>query len=243
MGNFQFSINQYKSSATHISNRYLQDSMYASRLVSEFVPKMQRALAKTMEVDILRTLPVAQAAGNNTINGGWHRWVARGANETLSIQDFIQANISLNLANVPQEGRVAIVDPTAEAALAGIANIVSVSNNPMWEGIVRDGMTTGTRFRMNIYGFDVYISQNLHRVGAETLNSRTTTQGVANLFFSAAADAVPIVGLIRQPPKVESEYNKDYQREEYVVTCRYGFAMYRPENTVVVLTDTDQAFA
>lgn len=242
-GNFQFSINRYKSSATFITNQMLQDSMYASRLVSEFVPKQARSLAKSMEIDILRTIPVGQtAANNNVINGGWHRWVASGTNETITINDFIRANIALNLANVPATNRIAIVDVSVEAALASLSNLVTVQNNPMWEGIVRDGMTTGMRFKMNIYGFDVYISQNLHRVGAETLNSRTTTQGVANLFFSAAADALPIVGLVRQPPKVESEYNKDYQREEYVTTCRYGFSLFRPENAVVVLTDTDQVF-
>jgi len=63
---------------------------------------------------------------------------------------------------------------------------------------------------------------------------------VNNLFFSAVSDLLPIVGLIRQPPKVDSEYNKDFQREEYVTTCRYGFKLYRPENMVVVLSDTDQ---
>ena len=61
-----------------------------------------------------------------------------------------------------------------------------------------------------------------------------------NLFFSAASDVLPIVGAIRQAPKVDSSYNKDAQREEYVTTCRYAFKLYRPENMVVVVTDTDQ---
>ena len=65
----------------------------------------------------------------------------------------------------------------------------------------------------------------------------TAAAGVANLFFSAASDVLPFVGLIRQPPKVDSEYNKDFQREEYVTTCRYGFKLYRPENLVVVLSN------
>jgi hypothetical protein len=30
------------------------------------------------------------------------------------------------------------------------------------------------------------------------------------------------------------------QREEYVVTARYGLKLYRPENAFVVITDTDQ---
>lgn len=247
-GNFQFSISQYKSSATFITNKMLQDSMYASRLVSEFVPTQARAIAKAMEIDILKTPVLGQTASNpNVINTAAHRWVGSGTAETIAIKDFIQANYSLNMANAPATNRIAIVDPTVEVALASIANIIQVQNNPQWEGIVRDGMSTGLRFKMNIYGFDVYVSQNLYKVGVETItapgaSARTTAQGVANMFFSAAPEASPIVGLVRQEPKVESEYNKDYQREEYVTTCRYGYAFYRPENMITILTDTDQVY-
>jgi hypothetical protein len=104
-------------------------------------------------------------------------------------------------------------------------------------------MSTGLRFKMNIYGFDVYVSQNLKSGIAESVTgvggARTTTVGVANLFFSAAADVLPFVGAIRQQPKVDSEYNKDLQREEYITTCRYGFKLYRPENLCTVITDTN----
>lgn len=136
---------------------------------------------------------------------------------------------------------VALVDPSVEYALSTLSNLTNVSNNPRWEGIVRDGMSTGTKFVMNVYGFDVYVSQNLKvNTTSETINSVTASAGVNNLFFSAAPDVLPIVGSIRQPPKVDSEYNKDMQREEYITTCRYGFKLFRPENMVVVLTDTDQ---
>lgn len=110
-----------------------------------------------------------------------------------------------------------------------------------WEGIIRDGMSTGMKFIANVYGFDVYVSQNLPSGKTETISGRTvTTNGVANYFFSAAPDVLPFVGNVRQPPKVDSEYNKDLQREEYVTTCRYGYKLYRPENMVVVLSDASQ---
>lgn len=48
-GNFTFSIDQYKSSATYITNRMKQDSMYMDRLVASFVPKQNRAIMKAME--------------------------------------------------------------------------------------------------------------------------------------------------------------------------------------------------
>jgi hypothetical protein len=93
------------------------------------------------------------------------------------------------------------------------------------------------------------VSQNLKvNSGSESItpsggSAGTAAAGVNNLFFSAAQDVVPFIGSMRQPPKVDSEYNKDLQREEYVTTMRYGMKLFRPENLVVVLSDTDQVYA
>jgi hypothetical protein len=240
-GQFTFTITEYKSIATHITKRMLQDSFLASQIQGQFVPKMRRALDKTMETDILALGPEAQTTGNlNQINGADHRWIGSAANETMGIDDFARASYALRKAEVPMNNLVAIVDPSVAFALETATNLVNVSNNPRWEGIIRDGMTTGMQFRMNVYGWDVYISNNLKTIGAETIDGKTTATGVANLFFSADQAALPFVGAVRQAPSVESEYNKDYQREEYVMTTRYGLKLYRPENMVVVITDTDQ---
>jgi hypothetical protein len=66
---------------------------------------------------------------------------------------------------------------------------------------------------------------------------------VNNMFFSAAGDVLPIIGQVRQAPKVDSSYNKDYQRDEFVTTARWGVKMFRPENMIMVVTDTDQVYA
>lgn len=245
-GNFTFSVTDYKASATYITNKMKQDSFYMSRLVSEFVPSQHRALMKSMEVGIMAIGPNGQTASNpNTINGADHRWVASGTGNVISVKDFAKARYALEKAYVPMTDLVAIVDPSVEYTLSTLTNLVNVSYNPQWEGIVRDGMSTGMRFRMNIYGFDVYVSDNLKKVGAETITASysgssalTTTTGAANLFFSASTGVLPFVGMLRQQPKVDSEYNKDYQREEYVTTCRWGFKLYRPENFVTVLSDS-----
>lgn len=242
-GNFTFSIDQYKQSATFITEKLKQDSMYASRLISSFVPKQNRAIQAAMETKILSVGPEAQTATSlNTINGAAHRWVGSGTSEVIALSDFAKARYALRKAFVPMTNLVAIVDPSVEYTLSTLTNLTNVSNNPRWEGIVRDGMSTsGMRFSMNVYGFDVYVSDYLKQnTTSETINSVTAAAGVANLFFSASSDALPIVGAIRQAPKVDSEFNKDLQREEYVTTARYGFKLYRPENMVVVLTDTDQ---
>jgi hypothetical protein len=241
-GNFTFTINKYKSSATYITNKMKQDSYYMSRLVSSFVPKQHRAISKAIEVDVLNLPFAGQTASDlNTINGAPHRWVAAGTSNVLVPQDFAKAKYALQKANVPMTNLVAIIDPSAEYQLGTITNLVNLSYNPKWEGVVREGMSTGMKFLFNVYGFDVYVSQNLPNGKTETINGRTvSTNGVANYFFSAASDVLPFVGNVRQPPKVDSEYNKDLQREEYVTTCRYGYKLYRPENMVTVLSDASQ---
>lgn len=241
-GNFTFTVNKYKSSATYITNKMKQDSFYMSRLVSSFVPKEARALAVAMEVDFLASGPNGQTGSDaNAINGADHRWIGQGTNETMDIKDFAKANYALNKANVPFNNRVAVVDPSVAYKLETLTNLVNVSNNPMWQGIITSGLSDGMKFIRNIYGFDVYVSNLLKtNTTTEQIGSPTAAAGVNNLFFSADASVLPIVGNIRQSPKVDSEYKKDYQRDEYVTTCRYDFKLFRPENLVVVVTDTDQ---
>lgn len=243
-GNFTFTMTDYKSSATYITEKAKQDWFYVNELTSMFVPKMHRALMVAMENDIMELGPDGQtSADSNTINGAKHRFVAGGTNDKISIVDFAKANYALDKANVPTQGRVAIVDPSVVHELATQTNLVNLSNNPTWEGIVRDQTVTGMRFVTSIYGFDVYVSNYLKSGMSETIDANSITNGVANLFFSTAGDVLPFVGAIRQMPKVDSEFNKDLQREEYVTTMRYGFKLYRPENMVVVLSDNSQVYA
>lgn len=241
-GNFTFTIDKYKSSATYITEKMKQDSFYMAKLVASFVPKQHRAIAKQMEVDALKLGNSGQTASDpNNINTAPHRYVAGGTSQQLVPIDFARAKFALQKANVPMTGLTAIIDPSAEYQLSTLTNLVNLSYNPRWEGIVRDGVSTGMKFLFNIYGFDVYVSQNLPNGITETVSSVTvTTNGVANYFFSAAPDVVPFVGVVRQPPKVDSDFNKDLQREEYVTTCRYGFKLFRPENIVTVLSDASQ---
>lgn len=246
-GNFRFRVTEYIQSGHSISNKMQQDSFYMSQLVSSFVPKQLRAIMKRMETDALRIGPDRQtAASSNQINGVAHRWVGSGvnssgvANQSISVEDFARARLALQMANVPMTNLTAIVDPSVEFTFNTLANFTNMLYNPQWEGIVRDGISTGMQFKANIYGFDVYVSQNLKKSITETVDSGTygavTSTGVANVFFSAAPDASPIVGAVRQPPKVDSKYEQDEQAEFYVTTSRYGLDLFRPENMVTVLT-------
>ena len=240
-GEFQFSVNKYKSSGHYITNKAKQDMYYMNQLVSSFVPKQARSIMETLETDIMALSASQTASSSNSINGASHRFVGTGTNEVITVADFAKARFSLKKANVPDRNLIAIVDPSVEFEMNNITNITNVSNNPRWEGVIASGIASGMSFLANIYGFDVYTSNYLADAN-EQIDSAgaTTAAGKANMFFSADSSVLPFVGAWRQMPQVDSEYNKDKQREEYVTTARYGVALYRPENLVCVLTDTDQ---
>jgi|TARA_R110002012_G_C11664243_1_gene612514 hypothetical protein len=238
-GQFTFTISEYLASGIYITEKAKQDVYYMNQLVSQFVPKQQRAIMEQVESKILGLESEQTEANVNSINGADHRFCATGTNEVFTVADFAKARYSLKKANVPDTDLVAIVDPSVEYTINTLTNLSNVSNNAMWEGVVASGIATGMRFVKNIYGFDVYVSNNLADAN-EAIGGITTAAGKANMFFSAAADVLPFIGAWRQMPKVDSEFNKDKQRDEYVVTARYGVKLFRPENLVCVLSDTDQ---
>ena len=244
-GEFTFTITDYVSSGHYITEKARQDLFYASELESKFVPSQARALGERIETDIM-ALGAGGASGGqtadatNSINGAEHRFVASGTNEVFTPADAAKALYALKKANVPGSGLIAIVDPSVEYAINTITNITSLSDNPRWEGIIATGIGSDMRFVKNIFGFDFYVSNYLPTAN-ETIGGVTTAAGVANIFFSAASsDILPFMGAMRQMPKVDGSYNIHKQREEYVTTARYGLKVFRPENLVCVLSDTDQ---
>jgi len=101
------------------------------------------------------------------------------------------------------------------------------------------------KFVSSVYGFDVYTSNFCATATDAALPDREgggavnfgTNNGKTNLFFSASQTVNPFVGAWRQAPEVDFEYNKDYQRNEFVTTARYGVKLYRPENMVRIITN------
>jgi hypothetical protein len=247
-GNFTFTISEYLSSATYITKKQMQDQFYTAEVVSTFVPKQRRAIMEHFEATILEQPEAvlgASANGQYAINNTYHR-MSGGNSGVIELQDFAYANLSLNKANVPATSRVAIVPPEVAYYLDTISAITSLSDNPMWEGIVANGISTGMKFVKNVYGFDVYMSNFLPDVtdnalperDGSTTNDFSSTAGKPCYFFSATSDILPFVAAWRQEPQVDYDYNKDKQRHEYVTTARYGKGLIRPENMQIVVTST-----
>ena len=244
-GEFTFSVDKYLSSATYMTKKAEQDIFYANELMSRFVPEQERAIMEHFETTTMAA-PEAGVAANSAeaIDGIAHR-IAGGNSGVIELADFAYARYALKKANVPDQAMVAIVDPSVEFVLNTLQNLVNVSNNPRFEGIVRDGIATGMRFVANVYGFDVYTSNYLADATDSALNERdgstaqdfSSTNGKVNLFFSASPTVNPFVGAWRQMPEVDYEYNKDFQRHEFVTTARYGVKLYRPENMVRIVSN------
>lgn len=243
---FQFTVDKYLQSASYMTKKAAQDSFYSAQLEARFVPEQERAIMEHFESTTFASPEVGVTANSaETTDGVAHR-IAGGNSGRIELADFAFARYALKKSNVPDRGMVAIVDPSVEYQLNTLTNLVNVSNNPMWEGIVRDGIATGMRFVANVYGFDVYTSNYLKATVADaalleadgtTAQDFSSTNGVANLFFSSDAGANPFVGAWRQMPEVDYEYNKDYQRHEYVTTARYGVKKYRPEGIVSIISN------
>ena len=245
-GEFTFTVDKYLSSATYMTKKAEQDTFYASELMSRFVPEQERAIMEHFESTTMAAAEAGVSANSaEAIDGVAHR-ISGGNAGKIQVEDFAFARYSLKKANVPDQAMVAIVDPSVEFTINTLSNLANVSNNPRFEGIVSAGIATGMRFVANVYGFDVYTSNYLadatdsalaERDGSTT-NDFSSTAGKVNLFFSASPTVNPFVGAWRQMPEVDYEYNKDYQRHEFVTTARYGVKLYRPENMVRVVTST-----
>lgn len=242
-GNFTFQIDQYKYSANSISEKFKRDSFWSAEIQAAFAPEQHRALMKGFEARVFNRANASQTASSlNTINTAPHRWVAKGTNNTLSIKDFFLAEYALRKANVPMRNLVAIVDPSAVFAFENQTNAVNLlSPMPRWGNMVNEGLVNGFQFRFSIAGFDVYVSNYLQNQISETVNSVAVTNGVANIFFSAEpGNTLPWIAAFRQMPTVFSEFNKDLQQTEFLTICEYGVQIFRPENLVIVLSDTTQ---
>ena len=243
-GNFTFTVDKYLSSATYMTKKAEQDTFYSSELMSRFVPEQERAIMEHFETTTLAA-PESGVSANSaeSINSVSMRVGSTGTGEVITLKEFAYARYALKKQNVPDSNLVAIVDPSVEYTLNTLSNIVNVSNNPRFEGLVRDGIATGMRFIANVYGFDVYCSNFLPTATDNALpdlaaanQDYSSTNGVVNLFFSADQSVNPFVGAFRQQPQVDYDYNKDFQRHEFVTTARYGVKLYRPENMVRVVT-------
>lgn len=241
-------ITDYVGDGWYVTDVLREDGSQIEQLAAHRAMAATRALQEDFESKFLKSAGVtAQTASNaNAINSFDHRWIADSAADNthkIGLQDFIEMKLSFDKANVPQMGRVALVDPVTEAVLNKLAATFSVDRNPQFQALLEAGFARDQKFLFNLLGWDIYTSNRLPRMtAAETIThlgvSETSAAGyIANVFMNVLDDTTkPIMGAWRRMPKVEGGRNRELLRDEFGVTARFGFGRQRSESLGVILT-------
>lgn len=253
-GNITLTITEFVGSGLALTDKQAEDSHLASEFDALFVPKQLRAIKERWETDLLAQSEKQTQADPNTINGLAHRYVASGGNGQLTLDDLVYAKLVMQKAEVPEQGWILIVDPIAEAAFNSITNLTNVSNNPMFEGIVTTGFAKNMKFLVNVFGFDVFVSNRLPRVGVENVDtsgittpapSGNGTSGAASVVCQAMAvtdeTIMPYMSAMRRMPRTEGERNpsKNGGQDEFYTTSRWGHGLQRPQSLVsIIISET-----
>jgi len=249
-GNVTLSITDYVGDAWKVTDDLREDGSQVDTLMSMRAMESTRALGENHETRFLQVAGTAQTAASvNLVNGRPHRWVAGGAGGTtrvMTLDDFIAMKLAFDKAGVPASGRMAIVDPIVEATLNSLTNIVNVSNNPMFDGIVTDGFARDHKFVKNIFGFDIWTSNYLPvKTATEAIdasayglaNDTAEIGDVANIFMCVTDDSTkPVMHAWRRQPKTEGWRESEERADKFQVTSRFGFGLQRLDTLGVILT-------
>lgn len=233
-------VSDYVQDGFYITDQLKQDSWKADMLFSKRVKASMYAFAKRMETDFYEACNAAQTASNtNTINGQAHRRCLDNPTAQALVDAIADIKLAFDKANVPEVGRIMIVDSRVENRLNKLSGTaVLVADSPRFESLLETGFARNHRFVRNIHGIDIFVSNLLPEISSETVDSVTCTSGVCNIAMCVADDdCKPVMGVIRQSPSPEFERNAKMKRDEWSATARWGFAVYRPESLYCLLVD------
>lgn len=236
-GEITFSITEYIGDAWFVTDDLREDGSQVEQLMAARATEHTRAIQERFETDFLTTAASVYAAASTgmPVNGFDHFIVSAETNNVFSLDHLISLRLAFDKANVPASGRVFIVDPVVEATLN---RLVSITNDvtQFASAILERGLAAGQRFINNWFGWDIMTSNRLYTGAA---NDGTTSIGSAvfNIGMCILDDQCkPVMGAWRRHPSVEGERNKDFRRDEFVDTARYGFGLQRIDTLVCVAT-------
>jgi len=244
-GTVQLQITDYIGDAWYITDVLRQDGSQLEALHAARAQEATRAIQENFETRFLSVMNSAQtAADRNLINGFSHRFRASGTNETLSEADLIDMALAFNKANVPMNGRIAIVDPVSAAAFSKRAQLTSNLDaaSSLTQDLVKNGFAKEHTFVTDLYGWQIWTSNRLPALDGEALTlfdgtSSASTDGVANLFMCIADDnTTPGMVAWRQQPKVETGRDRSKKRDEFDQTARWGVGPQRVDTLGVIRT-------
>lgn len=235
-GEITLRITDYVGDAWYVTDDLREDGHQIDALMAARSAESTRAIQEHFETRFLATANEAQVnAQPNEVNGFAHRVASTETGNVASTAAFIQARLAFDKANVPMQGRVAIVDPVVEATLASAVTITH-DVTEFGRNVLENGLSSGMRYTMSLFGWDIIVSNRLP-TGTFSDGTTSVTGAVANIFMNVVDDNTkPIMGVWRRQPQVEGERNKDRARDEFVVRARWGFGVQRTDTLFVYIT-------
>lgn len=235
-GEITMRLTDYVGDAWYVTDDLREDGTNIDMLMAQRSVESTRAFQENFETRFLETIPLAmQASSPYNVNGFPHKIVSADANGVATLDHFLAMRLAFDKANVPAEGRVAIVDPIVEATLSGLVTLTS--DITAWpKEILENGLARGQRFVTQIYGWNIITSNRLY-TGSANDGTTTIADAVWNLFMNVSDDQTkPVMYALRRAPKAEGERNKDRARDEFVVRSRYGLGVQRLDTAAVLAT-------
>lgn len=237
-GTITMSITDYIGDAWAVQDMLREDASQVEQLMAMRAMESTRAIQEQHETRFLSVCNSAQTDGAaNMVNGFAHRLASAETGNKAALDHFVQMKLAFDKANVPQQGRIAIVDPVVEATLNRLATAtISMDRQPFFQNILEEGWAKEHKFVANIMGWDIYTS---NRLATGTLSDGTTsvTGAVANIFMSVLDDNTkPIMHAWRRMPKTEGWRDYDNRQDKFQVTSRYGFGAQRVDTLGILVT-------
>ena len=236
-GTIKMTIDNYMGDAWYVTDDLKEDGARIDALMTARSMESARAIKEVFETRFLaRAVSALTPSNPNAVNGFNHMLVGSGANNTITINDFIAMRLAFDKANVPAGGRIAIVDPITAASFGKLIQLTG-DIQPWPQSILANGFDRDHTYVTTIHGWTVITSNRLPR-GSFSDGTVTVANGVANLFMSVADDNTkPVMAAWRRMPSIETERNKDKRRQEFTTSCRFGFGVQRLDTIGVIATN------
>jgi len=239
-GEITLSMTDYIGDAWYVTDDLREDGTNIPQLMAQRAAESTRAIQENFETRLMAVTESGQTdLTPNTINGFPHRVVSAEVNNVFSLDHLIGMKIAFNKANVPSQGRVFLCDSVVEATLNKLITITS-SVTPFAEAILKEGLASGQKFVMELFGWTIITSNRLPK--GTYSDGTTSVTGVANLFMCVSDDQTkPVMVAWRRMPKTEGERNVERGRDEFTVRARWGMGVQRVD-TLGVLVTSDTAY-
>jgi len=245
-GNIQLQISDYIGDGFYVTDIMRQDGAQVEQLLAMRASEGTRAIQETFESRFLETLNNSQTAGaTNAINGFAHRLAGSGTLVQMKEEDLIDMRLAFDKANVPMNGRIALVDPIVAATFSKTIQLTQAagigSSGPLFQQLVKDGFDKDHKFVTEIHGWSIWTSNRLPSVAAGVSidgNKNVPSEGgIANIFMCVADDQCkPGMVAWRQTPSTETDRDISKGRDEFVTKTRWGDGVQRQDTLGVVVT-------